>query len=130
MRLVLVHGVFDLLHAGHLFHLKKARAFGDYLVVSVVPDKYVTKRAPIYNQDSRVKLLKELRCVDQVMLCDAPGPEKLIRKICPDVYVRGPDYVGKRMPEQDLLESLGIPLGYTSEGPMRTSKAIAKVRAK
>ena len=128
MKVVLCHGVFDLLHAGHLHHLRKARAFGDYLVVSVVPDKYITKRAPIYDQHARVTMLKELRCVDQVVLCKAPGPELLIRRLHPDVYVRGPDYRGKPMPERALLNKLGIRVRYTSEGPMRTSKAIEKIR--
>lgn len=129
MKVVLCHGCWDLLHVGHVNHLKRARAFGDYLVVSVVPDKYVEKRLPIYDEKARMRLLKELRCVDQVLLCHAPGPELLIRKLQPDVYVRGEDYKGKRMPEQNMLEELGIPVRYTKSTPPRTSEVIERVRA-
>lgn len=130
MKVVLAHGVFDLLHVGHVVHLTQARTFGDYLIVSVVPDRYITKRTPIYNQQARVRLLKELRCVDEVLLCNAPGPEKLIRTLQPDVYVRGADYRGKRMPEENLLEEFGIPVRYTSPTPAipRTSEIIARIR--
>lgn len=124
MKMVLVHGVFDLLHVGHLTHLELAKAMGNYLVVSVVPDRYVTKRKPIYDEKARVKLLKALRCVDQVMLCDAPGPEKLIRRLHPDIYVRGSDYRSKEMPESALLRKMGIPVRYTKSVPPRTTDVI------
>lgn len=129
MKVVLVHGIFDLLHAGHLAHLERAKEMGDYLVVSVVPDRYIIKRKPIYGERARVRLLKALRCVDKVMLCAAPGPEKLIRKLEPDMYVRGPDYIGREMPESALLRNLGIPVRFTKEFEDRTSKVIARIRA-
>ena len=129
MKVVLVHGVWDFLHVGHVNHLKRARAFGDYLVVSVVPDRHATKGKPIYDEKARVRLLKELRCVDKVVLCDGPGPQKLIRRLAPDVYVRGADYRGKRTPEEDVLAKLGIPIKYTVSTPPRTSEIIARIRA-
>lgn len=127
MRVVLCHGVFDLLHAGHLHHLKQASKLGR-LVVSVVSDEYLLHKRPIYPHAHRVALLKELRCVSEVRLCQAVGPHLILRKLLPDIYARGPDYRGKTMPESALLNELGIRVHYTSEGPMRTSKAIAKVR--
>ena len=117
------------MHAGHLEHLKQAKAMGDYLIVSVVDDKYASKGKPIYSQKERLALLWALRCVDHAMLCGAPGPEKVIRKWEPDLYVRGPDYKGKTMPESVLLERLGIPVRYTKEGPMRTTRVKELVRA-
>ena len=128
MKVVLCHGVFDLLHVGHLEHLEQAKSMGDYLVVSVVPDKYITKRTPIYGEKARVKLLKALHCVNQVVLCAAPGPEKIIRQFEPDLYVRGSDYRGKTMPESALLEELGIHVRYTRSLPLpRTSDIIKAV---
>ena len=126
MKIVLCHGVFDLLHVGHLAHLEAAAKMG-YLVVSVVPDRYATKRKPVYDERARVRLLRSLRCVDQVELCDAPGPEKLIRKIEPDIYVRGSDYRGKTMPESALLKRLGIKVRYTKSVPPRTSEIMAAI---
>ena len=128
MKVVLAHGVFDLLHAGHLEHLKQAKAMGDWLLVSVVPDKYATKGKPIYGEKERVKLLKALRCVDQVVLCGVPGPELVIARYEPDLYVRGSDYRGKRMPESKVLENLGIPVRYTRSVPPRTSEVIERIR--
>ena len=127
MKVVLCHGVFDLFHVGHLEHLRHAKDMGDYLLVSVVPDKYITKRKPIYDQKARVALLNALRCVDRVVLCAAPGPEKVISQYHPDVYVRGPDYRGKVMPESALLKELGIPVHYTKEFDDRTSKVIGRI---
>ena len=100
---------------------------GDWLIVSVVPDKYVTKRKVIYDEQTRVRLLKALRCVDQVILCDGPGPEDVIRRMQPDIYVRGPDYQGKEMPESALLRKLGIKVHYTAEFSDRSTKVIQRV---
>ncbi len=127
MKTVLAHGVFDLLHWGHAEHLRKARLFGDYLLVSVVADTHLSKGKAIYNQDERQDLLHALKCVDEVILCNAPGPEKIIQAVLPAVYVRGADYVGKEMPESALLKRLGIPVRYTTSCPPRTSEIITRV---
>lgn len=129
MKTVLCHGVFDLLHWGHTEHLRKAKLFGDYLIVSVVADKFLSKRKAIYSQDERIDLLHALRCVDEVILCTAPGPEQIIQDVRPAVYVRGTDYIGKEVPEGGLLRRLGIPTRYTTSCPPRTSEIITRVLA-
>ena len=116
------------MHYGHIRHLEAAKAFGDRLVVSVVPDKYVAKRVPVYAEDERVAMLKALRCVSNAILCDGPGPEVVIERIRPDVYVRGEDYVGKTMPESALLAEMGIHVRYTKSVPPRTSEIIERVQ--
>ena len=126
MKVVLCHGVFDLLHVGHIEHLEEASKLGR-LVVSVVPDKYAMKRKPIYDEKARVRLLKSLRCVSHALLCDGPGPEKLIRSVAPDIYVRGADYKRKAMPESALLKRLGIKVRYTKPSTERTTDIIAKI---
>jgi len=127
MKTVLCHGVFDLLHFGHTEHLRKAKLFGDFLVVSVVADKFLSKGKAIYSQDERLDLLHALRVVDEVILCNAPGPEQIITNVYPAVYVRGADYVGKEMPEGAVLKRLGIPVRYTTSCPPRTSEIITRV---
>lgn len=127
MKTVLCHGVFDLLHFGHIEHLRKAKLFGDYLIVSVLADKFIAKGKAIYNQDERLDLLHALRTVDEVILCNAPGPHDIINELRPAVYVRGADYVGKEMPEGALLKRLGIPTRYTTSCPPRTSEIITRV---
>lgn len=129
-KVILCHGVFDLLHIGHVVHLREARQFGDWLVVSVVPDKHVwkPKRPLVFKESDRVVLLKALRDVDEVFLCDGPGPESLIERLKPSVYVRGPDYVGKEMPEGAILKELGIEVRYTPSSYPRTTEIIERIR--
>ena len=69
---VLVGGCFDILHYGHIYFLKKAKAFGDYLIVALESDKGVRKlkgrNRPIHNQKQRKEALESLRFVDKVLL--------------------------------------------------------------
>lgn len=127
MKIVLCHGVWDLLHPGHVHHLEQAKKLGDVLMVSVVADAFITKRTPIYTQEERVGMLKALRVVDDVILCEAPGPEEIIEGLLPDLYVRGEDYMGKRMPESALLERLGIPVRCIPSIQPRASSVIERV---
>ena len=130
MTTVLAHGVFDLLHIGHIEHLMEAKSFGDELVVSVVADAYVdkAKRPMIYPEAVRLACLAALTCVDQVTLCEAPGPQEVIRRLRPDVYVRGDDYEGVEMPESALLDELGIPVRITApSGYPRTTEIVRKI---
>ncbi len=62
MKTVLAHGVFDLLHLGHVIHLEQAKAFGDRLFVSVLTDRFVKKPYRINNQDTRRAMVAALRC--------------------------------------------------------------------
>lgn len=116
MKVVLAHGCFDILHYGHLRHLKKAKSLGDYLVVSVTAAKYVDKGKgrPVFSDRQRVEMLRALRFVDQVVLSNAPTPEKVIKRWQPHVYVKGSDYKG-RLPEKELVESLGGRVVFTNE---------------
>ena len=98
-------------------------------MVSVVPDKYASKRQPIYDEQERIALLKALKCVDDALLCDAPGPEILIDYIRPSVYVRGAEYKGKQMPESAMLKTFGIEVRYTDPSSFHTSNIITKIKA-
>ena len=124
-KVVLAHGVWDLCHLGHMEHLAEAKSYGDYLVVSVVADRFVAKprRPMICTQAERMAALAHLRSVDDAILCDAPGPQELIEKLRPDLYVRGPDYAGKRMPESEVLERLGIAV-FTTRAPSDSTTAL------
>lgn len=129
MKTVLCHGVFDLLHYGHIHHFQEAREFGDRLVISVVADEFLTKtKRPMINDEAeRMGHLLAIRFVDDVILCQAPGPEKIIAELKPDVYVRGVDYVGRTMPESALLAELGIEIRYTPSSFPRTTDRIEQI---
>ena len=93
-KIVLCHGVFDLIHIGHIKHFKEARKNGDYLIVSITSDKFVNKGSgrPIFNQSFRAEFLSSLSSVDAVFINDHPTSEKLISNIKPNIYFKGPDY--------------------------------------
>jgi rfaE bifunctional protein kinase chain/domain/rfaE bifunctional protein nucleotidyltransferase chain/domain len=93
-KIVLCHGVFDLLHVGHLKHLEEAKKFGDILIVSITCDKFVNKGPgkPFFNEKKRLYAISTLQMVDYVILSQAQTAEEIIKKVKPDFYVKGPDY--------------------------------------
>ena len=129
MKLVLAHGVFDLLHWGHIEYLRKAREYGDSLLVSVVPDRLVMKPHLIHSEDIRVSMLRAIRYVDAVHLCKGAGPEDLIEEWLPDVYVRPDQYEAQDRPEYALVKKLGIQVAFTKPLPIHTSDLIARIKA-
>lgn len=92
--IALCHGVFDILHPGHLEHLAEAKEIADILVVSVTADRYVNKGPgrPVLNQDSRAKMLASLDLVDYVFISDFPTAVESIGLVRPSFFVKGPDY--------------------------------------
>ncbi len=111
---VLAGGCFDILHIGHVAHLKAARALGDRLVVALTADDFVNKGPgrPVFSENVRAELLRELRCVDEVIVSHEPVPNTVIQAVRPQVYVKGREYAG-RLPEQALVESLGGRVEFT-----------------
>jgi rfaE bifunctional protein nucleotidyltransferase chain/domain len=91
---VLAHGVFDVLHLGHIRHLQEARKQGDRLVVSVTPDEHVNKgvKRPVFTAAERVEALKALDCVDDAFVNTSADATTAIASIKPGVYVKGIDY--------------------------------------
>ena len=94
--LVFTNGCFDILHAGHLDYLEKAKELGQYLMVGVNSDSSVSRlkgpTRPYVGQDDRVQLIAGLACVDYVVMFDEDTPLELIKKVKPDVLVKGADY--------------------------------------
>ena len=93
-KIVHCHGVFDLLHIGHLKHFKSAKKYGDILVISVTPDKFVQKgfERPYFNSEQRMESLASIEVVDFVILNNSTNAVDIIKKIKPNYYVKGPDY--------------------------------------
>ena len=124
MKVVLAHGVFDILHFGHLQYLEFAKRQGGYLIVSVTSDKHVNKGPdrPVFPLEKRMAMVKALRVVNQVVASHDALPNVIIRRIRPDVYVKGAEYRGK-LPEQELVESLGGVVVF-SDGVVHSSTAL------
>ena len=93
-KIVLCHGVFDLLHIGHIKHFNEARKYGDILVVTLTPDAYVDKgpKRPAFSEKLRLEAIASLDVVDYVALNSSPTAISAIKKIKPNIYCKGPDY--------------------------------------
>ncbi len=108
---VFTNGCFDVLHAGHVRYLTKARAMGDFLVIGLNSDASVRRLKgngrPINTEDDRAEVLDALRAVDAVTIFDEPTAEALIEIVRPDVYVKGGDYTLETLPEAKIVKEYG-----------------------
>ena len=110
--MVFTNGVFDLLHRGHVSYLAQARQLGNSLVVGVNSDASVRTLGkgpdrPINGQEDRMALLAALESVDLVVLFSEQTPVELIRKIRPDIYVKGGDYAIETLEETKVVNAWG-----------------------
>jgi D-beta-D-heptose 7-phosphate kinase / D-beta-D-heptose 1-phosphate adenosyltransferase len=110
-KVVFTNGCFDLLHRGHLFLLREARKLGDVLVVGLNSDASAHRvkgpDRPVMLEEDRVELLAALPCVDHVVIFDEDTPEALIRRVEPDLHVKGGDHAGDRLAEESAVEEVG-----------------------
>ncbi len=110
-RIVFTNGVFDILHAGHIEFLRRAKELGDVLVVGVNSDRSTRllkgKGRPINSERDRLALLAALEPVDYALLFDEETPSALIRRLRPDVHVKGGDYAGEDLPEAEAVREVG-----------------------
>jgi D-beta-D-heptose 7-phosphate kinase/D-beta-D-heptose 1-phosphate adenosyltransferase len=110
--IVFTNGCFDLLHPGHIRFLARCRELGTVVVVGLNSDTSVRALAkgadrPICNQRERTEMLAALQYVDYVVMFDEPTPEPLIRKVRPDVLVKGKDWTDKGVVGREFVESHG-----------------------
>jgi len=110
-KIVFTNGCFDLLHAGHVSYLQFARSQGDVLVLGLNSDKSVRKikdsGRPILAESERARILAGLESVDYIVLFDEPTPINLIRRVKPDVLVKGEDWRHKGVVGREFVESYG-----------------------
>ena len=105
MKKVLIGGVFNLIHKGHIFFLKKAKKFGDYLTVVVANNRTacLTKKYPVVDQKIRKINIEKLKIADKVVVGDEADFMKTVIKEKPDVIVLGHD---QRISEKELKKML------------------------
>jgi len=90
---VMAHGVFDILHPGHIAHLEWAKQQGDLLIVSITPDGAVQKGSgrPHFKQAHRADQVAALQCVDYVVVNESLSAEEILAELEPQVYAKGVD---------------------------------------
>ena len=130
---VLCHGVFDLVHMGHIRHLEAARREGDVLMVTTTADRHVNKGPgrPIFPERMRAEMLAAVEYVDWVAINPGPSAEPILDAIKPDVYVKGSDYenpeediTGKISSERDAVERHGGRIVFTKDITFSSSSLI------
>lgn len=124
-KIVMTGGVFDILHAGHIYTLARAKKYGDYLVVVVANDEHIRKkgRKPIHSQAYRAFMVGAIRYVDKVVL-GGKDPNETLKKIKPDVIVYGYD-------QKPFLKPKGVRIVKLKKGlekeNFKTSKILKKI---
>lgn len=123
-KIVHSHGVFDLLHLGHIRHFEEAKRMGDVLVVTITPDEYVNKgpHRPAFPHDVRAEVVASLGMVDYVCVNRWPASVETIKLLKPDIYVKGADYkiaekdiTGGIVSETEAVHSVGGQIRFTDD---------------
>lgn len=123
-KIVLCHGVFDLLHIGHIKYFENAKTAGDILIVTVTPDRYVNKgpNRPAFPEQLRCEAIAALAVVDYVALNEWPTAVETIQLLKPDIYAKGSEYkksendvTGMIVAEERALQESGGSMLFTDE---------------
>lgn len=134
-KIVHCHGVFDLLHIGHIKYFQEAKSMGDVLVVTITPDRFVNKGPgrPAFKEQYRAEAIAALDVIDYVAINKWPTAIETIKTLKPDLYVKGPDYkdykrdvTGNIQWEEDAVKSVGGRIAFTSSVIFSSSELINK----
>jgi len=129
------HGVYDLMHPGHIKHLEAARAQGDVLVVTITQDRHVNKGPgrPVFNEHLRAESIAALACVDHVSINSWATAIETIDLLKPSVYIKGSDYAaperditGGILHEREAVERHGGRLHFTDEITFSSTELLNK----
>jgi D-beta-D-heptose 7-phosphate kinase/D-beta-D-heptose 1-phosphate adenosyltransferase len=111
-KIVFTNGCFDILHIGHVKYLQKAKALGDKLIVGVNSNDSVRrlkgKDRPVNDEYDRAYLLASLEVVDYVVIFEEDTPYELIKRVKPDILVKGADYKGKEVVGSDIAKEVKL----------------------
>jgi rfaE bifunctional protein nucleotidyltransferase chain/domain len=131
---VFTNGCFDLLHRGHIYLLREAKALGDLLVVAINSDQSVKAikgpTRPILAEADRLELIASMEMVDYVLLFDEPDPYNIISILRPHILVKGGDWSAEEVIGGDLVEGNGgkvVVVPYLKG--FSTTEIIAKLRS-
>lgn len=126
------HGCFDIVHPGHIRHLRFAKQQGDILLVSITADQGINKGSgrPLFTADLRAENLAALDCVDWVFVNPQPTAEQLLETVQPDVYIKGREYESNNDPrfaaERHAVERHGGRVVFSSGDIVFSSTALVR----
>src|ERR1035437_4100051 len=132
-QIVQCHGVYDVLHAGHLSYFQSAKQFGDLLVVTITSDAFVNKGPgrPYFTAKVRASMIAALQDIDFVAISEFPTAVPSIEQLKPHFYVKGPDYrdktkdvTGGIFAEEAAVERHGGKLMFTEDETFSSSSLI------
>ncbi len=129
-KIVLTNGCFDILHAGHVDYLERARELGDALIVAINSDRSVRElkgaSRPVNSEEDRARVLSALRCVDYVTIFDSLRVTTVIELLQPAVYAKGGDYTLETLDagERDAMLTCGTNIQILPLVPGRSTTAI------
>lgn len=110
-KIVFTNGCFDLLHVGHVRYLNQAKSRGDILVLGINSDKSVQilkgPTRPVQNENDRAEIISNLKSVDYVVIFNEETPLELIKKVRPDLLVKGGDWKPDQIVGSDVVMSYG-----------------------
>ena len=106
-KVVFTNGVFDIIHAGHVDYLVKAKAMGDVLIVGLNSDASVKRikgeKRPVVPETQRAFVLSNIKPVDYVVIFEEDTPANLIEKIIPDILIKGADWAINDIVGKDVV---------------------------
>lgn len=135
LKIVQCHGVFDVLHMGHIAYFQSSRANGDILVITITADRFVNKGPgrPYFNENVRAQMLAALEMVDYVCISDFSTAVNTICRLRPDYYAKGPDYknrdsdiTGAIYDEERAVVENGGQIVFTEDDTFSSSTLINK----
>lgn len=132
---VFTNGVFDIIHAGHIDYLKKAKALGDVLMLGLNSDESVRMikgdKRPIISELERAFIVSNLKPVDYVVIFDEDTPAKVIKRIVPDILVKGADWSLDTIVGREVVEEHGgVVKAIDFVNDQSTSKIIESIVSK
>lgn len=132
-RIAHCHGAFDLMHPGHVRHLRAARELADVLVVTLTEDRFIRKGPgrPVFNERLRAETVAAVRWVDHVATCPFPTGVEAIEAVKAHVYVKGQEYrdrgadlTGAIVEEEQAVAKHGGELVFTNEFQFSSTKLL------
>ena len=130
----LCHGVFDVLHYGHIRHLRAARAMCDELVVSLTADAFVNKgpNKPVFTLEHRIEVMSAIVHVTRVIASNYPNALHSLETVKPRKYFKDVEYRGRTHPgflqEKEFCEANGIEIVFTEESGYSSTAALQRLR--